>query len=140
MSDQYEAAMRNYARLAVISWQRKQLPGRDRLLVLCGAAACRAGFLNVASRCRELVQEQNPRHLLQRYDSFPDAMRSEEFAPYLRQLERQCSPEHAEFLLERMAAAEGPAEEHSVQSREDSVEGEPLEFTEADVLRWLSAS
>ena len=95
----HERAMLAYARLAAISQQKQQLPGRDKFLILAGAAACRAGWLDVAARCRELVLGHNPQHLLGENASFPDALRSPEFEPFLKQLRRQCGYERAEHLL-----------------------------------------
>lgn len=95
----HERAMLAYATLARISAEKQQLDGRDRFLILAGAAACRAGWLEVAARCRELVLAHNPHHLLAGHSSFPDAVRSDEFAPFLRQLERNCGYERAEHLL-----------------------------------------
>ena len=95
----HERAMLAYVKLADVSQQKQQLPGRDKFLILAGAAACRAGWLDVAARCRELVLSHNPHHLLREHDSFPDALRSAEFEPFLKQLERQCGYERAEHLL-----------------------------------------
>ena len=96
-----------YAMLARISAEKQQLDGRDRFLILAGAAACRAGWLEVACRCRELVLAHNPYHLLGRHSSFADALRSQEFSPFLKQLERNCGYERAEHLLRELGA--GPA-------------------------------
>ena len=95
----HERAMLAYSELARIAEQKQQLDGRDKFLVLAGIAACRAGWLEVAARCRELVLTHNPRHLLSRQSSVPDALRSPEVEPFARQLERFCSYERAEHLL-----------------------------------------
>ena len=98
----HERAMLAYVTLARISAEKQQLDGRDRFLILAGAAACRAGWLDVAARCRELVLAHNPHHLLGAHSSFPDALRSEEFDPFLKQLERNCGDERAEHLLREL--------------------------------------
>jgi len=95
----HEAAMLAYAQLAEVSQRKNQLLGRDKLLVLTGAAACRAGWPDVAARCRQLVLEHNHAHLLRNFSTFADALRSEDFAPLLKQLERLCNYEQAEFLV-----------------------------------------
>ena len=92
--------MLNYVKLAALSAGKGQPLGRDRFLILAGAAACRAGLLDVAERCRELVLHDNPRHLIGGFDSFPDAMRSEDFTPLLKHLQRLCPVEQAEYLLQ----------------------------------------
>lgn len=74
-------------------------PGCDKLLVLAAAAACRAGWPEVAQRCRELVLEHNPAHLIGKFATVADALRSEEFAPLVKQHERLCGYERAEFLI-----------------------------------------
>ena len=98
----HEQAMLAYVRLARISQERGQLPGRDRLLVLAAAAACRAGWPQVAECCRRLVLEDNPRHLIGRGATALEAMRDEEFQPLLKQLERTCTYERAEHLLQEI--------------------------------------
>jgi len=95
----HERAMLAYARLAQISHQKRQLPGRDKFLVLTGAAACRAGWPEVALRCRELVLHHNRMHMVSRFDTFADALRSPDFEPLLKRLERMCGYEKAEHLL-----------------------------------------
>jgi hypothetical protein len=95
----HERAMLAYARLAAIAWQKRQLPGRDKFLLLAAASACRAGWPDVAERCRELVLAHNPLHLVGHEEAFVVAMRSPDFGPFVRQLERFCSPERAEHLL-----------------------------------------
>lgn len=97
-----DAAAIQYLKLATISRAKQQLAGCDRFLVLAGAAACRAGWLDVAELCRARVLRHNPHHLLRRWDALPDALRSEEFPPFLRQLERFCPVERAESLLSEL--------------------------------------
>ena len=103
----HEAAMLFYVRLAVFSQRRRQLLGRDKMLVLAGAAACRAGWLDVAERCRQLVLAHNPAHLIRNFGSMADALRSDEFAPFLKQLERLCGYERAEFLVNDLGLPAG---------------------------------
>lgn len=105
--------MLNYLKLASASAGRNQPLGRDRFLVLAGEAACRAGLLDVAARCRELVVRENRRHLLGRFATFPDALRDADFEPLIKHLKRLCPAEQAEFLLQQQeteTAATTPAE------------------------------
>ena len=97
--DEYDRQMLAYLTLARISGEKQQPSGRDRFWILAGVAACRAGWPEVASRCRELVIAGNPRHLLGRFSTLPDAMRDSEFEPFLRQLERFCGFEQAEHFV-----------------------------------------
>jgi hypothetical protein len=107
----HESAMLAYAKLAEVSQQKHQLIGRDKLLVLAAAAACRAGWLDVGERCRELVLEHNAAHLIGSFPTAADALRSDDFAPLLSQLERLCSYERAEFLLSELGLPSRPADD-----------------------------
>ena len=95
----HELAMLAYARLARLSHEKQQAPGRDRFLVLAGYQACQAGWLEVAVRCRELVLRTNPQHLLGKADSFPDTIRDPASRTLFRQLDTFCPFEQAEHLL-----------------------------------------
>lgn len=97
----HDAAMLAFVKLAGISQDRNQLGPRDKFLVLAAAAACRGGWPPVAERCRELVLAHNGAHLLRRFSTFVEALRSDDFETYLRQTERFCSYEKAEYLLAR---------------------------------------
>ncbi len=88
-----------YVRLADVSQRKRQLLGRDKLLVLAAAAACRAGWADVAARCRQLVIEHNPAHLIGRFPTVAEALRSDEFETLVRRLQRLCGYERAEFLV-----------------------------------------
>jgi hypothetical protein len=57
------------------------------------AAACRAGWLEVADRCRQLVLEHNAAHRLGRHPTVAESLRHPDFAPFLKQLERLCGYE-----------------------------------------------
>jgi hypothetical protein len=115
----------NYVKLAALSAGKGQPLGRDRFLVLAGAAACHAGLLDVAERCRELVVQDNPQHLIGRFDSFPDAMRSEDFTPLLKHLQRLCPVEQAEYLLQSnvVADATAPSDEPPAETARALLQG-----------------
>lgn len=89
-----------YLRLAEISDRRGQMLPRNKFLILAGQIACTEGLLTVAERCRDVVLDNNSAHMLNRFESFADAMRSTEFQVYLKQLTKFCSMERAEYLLE----------------------------------------
>lgn len=76
--------------------------GRDKLLVLAAATACRAGWPEVAARCRQVILDNNPAHLIGKFSTVPDALRSDDFAALLKQHERLCSYERAEFLASEL--------------------------------------
>lgn len=115
-----EREMLAYLQLAAVSTEKQQSLGRDRFLILAGAAACRAGFVDVADRCRELVLSVNSRHIIGQYESFADAMRNEDFQPLVKQLSRLCPPEQAEFLLQSQHD-ESETDAQSTQDRADDL-------------------
>lgn len=124
----HEQAMLAYATLAHLAEQKQQLGGRGRFLILAGAAACRAGWPEVAARCRDLVLEHNPQHLMRGHATFADALRSPDFQPYLRQLERLCGYERAEHLLDELGM------------QPDRLADEPETTSGARALRILDGS
>jgi hypothetical protein len=99
-----EAAMTAFARLAKVSQQKQQFSQRDKFLLLTGIAACHAACVDVAARCREIVLANNPQHLIRKYESLPDALRSEDFEAFHSQLDRFCTFEKAEHLLDEFDA------------------------------------
>lgn len=114
MSQNSEREMLMYAQLAAIAARRSQLMGRDRFLVLTGMAATRAAWPDVADRCRRLIAENAPRHLITHYASFAEALRDDDFAPFARQTERFCPVERAEHLLSQMqVSVPAPAADQS---------------------------
>jgi len=95
----YESRLLVYAQLAAAAQARGQLAPRDRFLVQAGMAALQAGSPPLAERCRELILQHNPHHLLQRYDSFQGAAAAADFQALVRQLDRNHPYERAEHLL-----------------------------------------
>ena len=98
----HEAAMRVYIQLAVISDQKKQQPVRDRFLLLAGAEACRAGYLEVADRCRQKLVTSNPAHLAHKFPTMADALRDIDFQQLCLHWERYCPFEKAEAMLQQL--------------------------------------
>ncbi len=105
----HERAMLAYATLAQISAEKRQLQGRDKFLVLAGAAACRAGWPDVANRCRALILENNPAHRIGSFPSFADAMRDDDFLALLKGRQRFCTYERAEHILQQLEMEVAPA-------------------------------
>ena len=106
-----DLALSAYLQLAAISHARGQWLPRNKFLVLAGAAACAAGLLGIAERCRTLVSAHSPNHMLCKYESFPAALKSAEFATYHTQLKKFCSIERAEHLLQGQGYELEPATE-----------------------------
>lgn len=95
----HETAMCAYVQLAVLSDQKQQAPTRDRFLLLAGVNACRAGWLDVANRCRARILAANPAHQLRLHATMADALRDPDFLQLAARWERFCPFEQAEHLL-----------------------------------------
>jgi hypothetical protein len=103
----HEAAMLAFVKLAGLSQSRQQLGPRDKFLVLAAVAATESGCDTVAERCRQLVLEHNPGHILKKHESVALALANEAFQTYLKQARRFCSHERAEHLLTQLEIAPG---------------------------------
>jgi hypothetical protein len=103
-----------FAHLARFALRKGQQNGFLRFVILTGIAACRAGWSEVSARCRGLAIEVNPHHLVGKFDSLEDALRSEAFVPFVHHLDRFCTFERAEHLLEQLdpdwLSQDGPSE------------------------------
>ena len=121
----HEAAMQVYVQLAVISDQMHQSQVSDRFLLLAGVEACRAGWPDVAARCRERLLAKNPAHQVKGHLTFADALRDEDFQRLVARWERYCPFEKAEAMLSQL-------------------DRPPVEQTNASVgnqmLKWLGDS
>lgn len=115
----HDLAMLTYVKLADLSQQKRQPIGRDKFLLLAGVEACRAGWPEIADRCRELVLHHNAAHLVGRFPTLPDALRDPEFQTFLKQLERFCPWERAEHLLQELTIPTDVPEVHQPASRGD---------------------
>lgn len=94
-----DMSVARYLRLADLAQRKGQVSGRNRFLLLAAVDACHAGLLSVATLCRNRVLRDEPRHLIRRFPTIPDAIRSEDFQSFARRLARFCSREQAEHLL-----------------------------------------
>ena len=88
-----------YLRLAEWSWAKGQVQPTGRFLLLAGVASCQAGWLQLGLACGAAVQRVLPQHALRRFPDLATALRDPEFRELVHVVERQCSPERAEFLL-----------------------------------------
>ena len=113
----HETAMTVYVQLAVISDEKLQPQVRDRFLLLAGAEACRAGWPEVAARCRERLIASNPAHQISRHRSFADALRDNEFQHLVAHWERYCPFEKAEAMLRPLQQADESSSNGSVGDR-----------------------
>lgn len=100
-----EAALWAFLQLAYVSHQKQQFIGRDKFLIMAGVAACNAGWPDLAEECRIRVLENNASHMIGKFESFVTAMRDDDFLKFAQQLDRFCTFEKAEHLLNELGIA-----------------------------------
>lgn len=100
----HELRMCAYVQLACLSHEKQQALPRDRFLLLAGTEACRAGWLDVAQRCRALLLASNPHHQSAKFASLPAALRDAGFQQLVTQHERRYPAERAEHLLKELGS------------------------------------
>jgi hypothetical protein len=88
-----------YLHLARAFWRKKQMPDRDRLLVLGGVTAAKLDLLPISLYCRSLILQNNPGHMVRRWQSLSIALHDEDFLHFLKQLKRRFPSEKAESIL-----------------------------------------
>lgn len=88
-----------YLHLARASRLRRQPLVRVKLLILAGVQAEEMGLAQIAALCRHRVLAQNPRHLVRRWPTVGEALRTEAFQSHVKQLRRRYSPEKVEHML-----------------------------------------
>lgn len=98
----HQTAMSVYVQLALIADQKQQSQVRDRLLLLAGVEACRAGWPDVACHCRKKLVESNPAHQARQFPTLADALRDEQFQQLVARWERYCPFEKAEAMLKQL--------------------------------------
>ncbi|MDA0832001.1 MAG: hypothetical protein O2955_07500 [Planctomycetota bacterium] len=118
-----------YLRLALISRHKSQLLPCDKFLVLTGVSALKAGYPDIAENCHQYVTRHQPSHLLSEYSNLSEAMIDDDFQPYLRVLQKFCSFEQAEHLLQNSDDAPSNV----------SFDAERDEYECADIARDLLA-
>ena len=88
-----------YLHLARASQLRGRLHVRDRLLVLAAVVAAETKLTRIAGCCRRRILEHNSRHLIGRWPTLEVALQDEDFAHFLRHLQRRYPHERAERML-----------------------------------------
>ena len=88
-----------FARLAQAFKNRLQMQDRDRALVMVGVCASMLEMEVIANFCRQLILQNNRGHMLKKYDSFSEALRTEDFVTFLKQVRRKLPTEKAENTL-----------------------------------------
>jgi len=98
----HETAMCAYVQLATLSDEKQQTLVRDRFLLLAGVEACRAGWLDVADRCREKLVASNPAHQINQHATMAVGLRDTDFQQLVARWERYCPFEQAEHMLRQL--------------------------------------
>ena len=91
-----------YLHLANASQHRRRPLARDRLLLIAGSIAARMKLEPIAAKCRQVVLEHNPNHLISGWNSMAEALQDEDFLCFLKQLQRRYPQEKAERLLQTL--------------------------------------
>ena len=99
-----ESAALCYGELACLSQEKQQPLMRDRFLLLTAAAACRAGWAEIAADCHRWLTAFAPHHQATRFTTVADALRDPEFIKLVEHWERFCPKERAEMLLSELGA------------------------------------
>jgi hypothetical protein len=84
-----------YLHLAKAAWKRLKLPDRDRLLIISGFIAARIQLPRISHHCRKLILENNPGHMIRRWDNFETAIQESDFQHFLKQVQRRFPQEKA---------------------------------------------
>ena len=106
-----ESAALCYGELACLSQEKHQPLMRDRFLLLTAAAACRAGWAEVAADCHRWLVTFAPQHQAARFVTVADALRNPEFVQLVSHWERFCPKERAEMLLSELGTLDLPSAE-----------------------------
>jgi len=88
-----------FARLAQAFKNRLQMQDRDRALIMVGVCASMLEMEVIANFCRQLILQNNHGHMLKRFENFREALRTEDFVTFLKQVRRKLPTEKAENLL-----------------------------------------
>lgn len=88
-----------YLHLAKAAWKRRQMQDRDRLLVISGFIATRMKLERISNHCRKLILENNPGHMIRKWQNFAVAIEDSDFQHFLKQMQRRFPQEKAEVLL-----------------------------------------
>jgi hypothetical protein len=91
-----------YLHLARAAAQRKRPLVRDRLLFLAAAIAADLKLPSVAACCRARVLENNPGHLLKRWNTTEEGAENADFVALRRQLVKKYPPERVEQLTQSL--------------------------------------
>src|SRR5690349_3227161 len=94
-----------YLHLARAAAQRKRAFVRDRLLFLAAAISADLKLPAVAACCRARVLENNPGHLLKRWNTIEEGSETADFVALRRQLVKKYSPERVEQLMQTLQIA-----------------------------------
>ncbi len=91
-----------FARLSQAFKSRRMMQDRDRALVMTGVCASMMQMREIATFCHQLILQNNRGHLLKRYESFEEALTTEDFVTFLKQVRRKLPTERAETRIEEL--------------------------------------
>jgi hypothetical protein len=100
-----------YLHMARASSMRNQPMVQDKLLVLAGVQAEEMGLCEISALCRHKILGHNARHLLRKWPTIGEALSSESFQTYLKQLKRRYSGEKVEHMMHSLGIEMGQERE-----------------------------
>jgi hypothetical protein len=129
-----EQLLELYLHLAKASEEQQRFGQREKFLVLAANVAAASGDSAAAEACRSAVVRNNPEHVLCKYESMNEALRSEDVVEYTHSLLRMYPFEKAEYLLDKYRSAgyglekglggRSPGRERGVRARGSHEAGE----------------
>jgi hypothetical protein len=96
-----------YLHLARASSLRGQPMVHVKLLVLAGVQAEEMGLAEISALCRHRILGHNSRHLVRRWPTLGEALATENFQGYLKQLRRRYSSEKIEHMMHSLGIEMG---------------------------------
>lgn len=91
-----------YLNLARDRKKKLEMSDHARLLVLSAEAACESGLTSISQFCRQQVINNNPGHLIGRFETVNDALADADFQFFLSKIRRRFTIEHAESELDKL--------------------------------------
>lgn len=94
--------MIGYLKLSQAYRARSMVPDRDRALVLAAVQACHLQMHPLAELCRKMILQNNPGHMLRRFECVADAVEDADFDTFLKQVRRKIPRENINAVLSQL--------------------------------------
>lgn len=91
--------MAAYLKLAQAYRSRSLLPDRDRALLLAAVNASLLQMHPLAELCRKMILQNNPGHMLRKFESVAEATKDSDFHAFAKQIRRKIPYEKAGLIM-----------------------------------------